>query len=487
MGVNVVCLMPVHPISKKNRRGLLGSPYSVADYGEVNPEFGTLEDLKNFVAIAHLIGMRVILDEPCGYSGTDHPWVEAHPEYYARTDSGALVSPSGRPDVYVYDYSNPEWRRAMIEALALLVDEADIDGFRFAAASEVPNDFWVRARKTLQHVKPIMFVAEGSDPDFVKEAFDADYNRAMIDTLNAIAATQSVNRFAYDRGQRLPRTDSEALLRLINAQSCAYPKGSLHVSMTGNNDLNRHEGTEKERYSDDANRTFTVLTFTLPGIPMFTTGQEVGHGKSFAVFGLDSLPDFTPNHITELYTKLESLRKLHPALWQEVGNEARIKLIPTGNSKVLAFEREAYNDRILVVANLSRYQHDLNFPDGAPDMRGLTNHLFSIVGDLPAQLQPWEFHIFAMPQTSDESIKEPRKVIIENTADSSLAMVAAKDLEAVRRYNRILKDEERDLQRILEDIRAGKMPEHRNKTPVRKKPAKPILSKDYNNGSIRWE
>src|SRR5690349_17121091 len=53
LGVDIVWLMPIHPIGVQNRKGSLGSPYSVRDYYGVNPEFGTLADLKSFVATAH--------------------------------------------------------------------------------------------------------------------------------------------------------------------------------------------------------------------------------------------------------------------------------------------------------------------------------------------------------------------------------------------------------------------------------------------------
>lgn len=175
LGFSTICLMPIHPISEKNRQGSFGSQYSIANFTAVNPEFGTLQDFKEFVRLAHMFEMKVILDETCTFSGMDHPWVKEHPEYYARTDSGEFVVAPGHPDAYKFDYSNPEWRRAMIDALQYWVSETGIDGYRFKAADEVPADFWVRARKTLQHVKPMAFIADASDPELMKEAFDADY------------------------------------------------------------------------------------------------------------------------------------------------------------------------------------------------------------------------------------------------------------------------------------------------------------------------
>src|SRR5262249_8937467 len=62
MGVTLVYLMPIHPIGKVNRKGSLGSPYSVADYTAIDPALGTEADLKSFVDEAHSLGMHVIMD-----------------------------------------------------------------------------------------------------------------------------------------------------------------------------------------------------------------------------------------------------------------------------------------------------------------------------------------------------------------------------------------------------------------------------------------
>ena len=62
LGVNVLWFMPIHPIGEINRKGELGSYYSIADYKAVNPEFGTMEDFKSLVDEAHKLGIYVMLD-----------------------------------------------------------------------------------------------------------------------------------------------------------------------------------------------------------------------------------------------------------------------------------------------------------------------------------------------------------------------------------------------------------------------------------------
>ena len=177
--------MPIHPISEKNRKGTLGSYYAVKDYKAVNPEFGTMEDLKEFVRTAHTHGIKVILDEVCNHTGCDNAWVTEHPEYYARNEKGEMFGPFDWTDTYKLDYSNPATRVAMIDVLKFWIREADIDGYRCDVAGEVPTDFWEEARPQLQAIKPVFMLAESSTPSLMSKAFDADYAWPMKDVFNA--------------------------------------------------------------------------------------------------------------------------------------------------------------------------------------------------------------------------------------------------------------------------------------------------------------
>ena len=88
LGITIVWLMPIHEIGAENRKGTLGSPYSVKDYYSVNPEFGTLDDLKAFVARAHELGLYVIIDWVANHTAWDNPLREEHPDWYERDWKG---------------------------------------------------------------------------------------------------------------------------------------------------------------------------------------------------------------------------------------------------------------------------------------------------------------------------------------------------------------------------------------------------------------
>ena len=95
MGIDIVWLMPIHPIGEVNRKGSMGSPYAVRDYRAVNPDLGTEEEFRAFVEEAHRLGMKVILDWVANHSAWDNPLTQEHPEWYARTPEGDMMPPLG--------------------------------------------------------------------------------------------------------------------------------------------------------------------------------------------------------------------------------------------------------------------------------------------------------------------------------------------------------------------------------------------------------
>ena len=103
LGVKVIWLMPVYPISMKNRKATgdlsvediedpeerekyLGSYYAISDYTDVNPEFGSFEDFEKLVETAHENDMYVILDWVANHTGWDHKWIEENPDYYTQNE-----------------------------------------------------------------------------------------------------------------------------------------------------------------------------------------------------------------------------------------------------------------------------------------------------------------------------------------------------------------------------------------------------------------
>ena len=122
MEVDILWFMPIQPIGIENRKGELGSYYSISDYTAVNPNFGTLEDFQSIVNQAHELGMKVILDWVANHTSFDHVWVAEHPEFYTKDVDGnfpiVAVDNDGNPtdwtDVADLNYDAPGMREAMI-------------------------------------------------------------------------------------------------------------------------------------------------------------------------------------------------------------------------------------------------------------------------------------------------------------------------------------------------------------------------------------
>ncbi|MGN0237233.1 MAG: alpha-amylase family glycosyl hydrolase [Lepagella sp.] len=389
LGIDVIWLMPIHPISLEQRKGSLGSYYAVQDYKKVNPEFGTFVDLKALVNAAHSLGMRVILDEVCNHTGADNPWVEQHPEYYARNDEGKMYGPYDWTDVFVLDYRNPDTRAAMTDALLFWVKEADVDGYRCDVAGEVLTDFWEEVRPKLQAVKSVMMLAEASKPELLAKAFDVDYAWPMKDLFNAIAATKGINKWAIDHKENRPAKSAIDIPALIEKQAKEFPVGSIHMNMITNHDLNSWEGTEFDRYGE-AVRTFAVLSFTLPGVPMMYTGQEVGFNHAFEFFEQDKvIPDYTQNDLTLFYQTLTTLKHGNKALKAHVP----ANFVKTPCDDILLMCRESEGDRVVVVANLSSQTVSLS-GDNLPAVSGLKDLFTGAPAALPASLTPWQYQVF---------------------------------------------------------------------------------------------
>ncbi|HEY7751177.1 MAG TPA: alpha-amylase family glycosyl hydrolase, partial [Ignavibacteriaceae bacterium] len=156
MGVGILWLMPIHPVGAVNRKGTLGSYYSVKDYKAVNPEFGTPEDFKALVDKIHSLGMFVIIDWVANHTAWDHKWITEHPEYYTKDSLGKIIAPvPDWTDVADLNFDNKNLWIEMIDALKFWVEEFNIDGYRCDVAGMIPIEFWLQTRNELEKIKNV--------------------------------------------------------------------------------------------------------------------------------------------------------------------------------------------------------------------------------------------------------------------------------------------------------------------------------------------
>lgn len=394
LGADILWLMPIHPISGLNRKGELGSYYAVKDYTAVNPELGTLEQFKDFVKKAHEQGFKVIIDWVPNHSGCDNAWVAEHPDWYARNEKGEMFGPYDWTDVFKFDYSNPEMRQGMTDAMKFWIEQADIDGFRCDVAMEVPTDFWNEVRPKLDAAKGgegIFMLAEASNPDLVEHAFNMAYNWPMKDVFNAIAATEGQRTFD---NHQLPVMHAGAIYDLVQQQNKDFVADSYLMNMITNHDLNTWEGTEFKRLGNLTN-AFAVLSFTLPGMPLIYTGQETGMDRAFEFFVKDNPPTFEPrNEYFGFYQKLTDLKHSQAAL--KAGLEGgEMVVYPTASEDIIAFSRSANGSEVFVIANLGNEIQDVVFKDNAPST-GVFNYDWFNGNEatMPSALAPGQYKVF---------------------------------------------------------------------------------------------
>ena len=377
LGIKILWLMPVYPISTTKSKGSLGSYYAVSDYKKVNPEFGSEEDLKNLIKSAHQNGIYVILDWVANHTGWDHIWLKEHPEYYTKNEKGEIIHTEGTDwtDVADLDYNNMEMRKEMRESMKYWVENFNIDGFRCDVAGMVPVDFWEETVNQLNTVKPVFMLAEGWEPELLENAFDMGYSWDTHHVMNAIAQGEKTVK-AWD--SRMVQIDT------------LYQKDDILMNFTSNHDENSWNGTVKERLGEAA-ELFAVLTYIAPGMPLIYSGQEYDMDKRLLFFEKDTIIKKKRNFFP-LYKKLGNLKIENSAL--DTGPEAASyqRIATSNDDKVLAIMRKKGNDQIVFVANMT--DKPLRFSLADDSFEGInyfTNKKIHLKKGEALNLQPWDY------------------------------------------------------------------------------------------------
>lgn len=335
LGVDVVWLMPIHPIGVEGRKGSLGSYYAIRDYCAINPESGTLEDFDHFVEVAHDLGLRVVIDWVANHTSPDHPWVSGKAaDWYVRDAEGKTIVEYDWTDIAKLNYDNQDMRAEMEKSMRFWLDRG-IDGFRCDVAYQVPRDFWsgVIARARADYSRRLYFLAEGEEPWLHEAGFDATYAWKMHHLLNDIA-----------RG----KTNADSLVRHLLWNQEEYGSDACRLAFTSNHDENSWNGTEYERMGD-AWKVMSVLCWTLPNTqPLIYTGQEVGYNHRFRFFEKDPMPDWNHNAATDFYENLATIKHAHKAL---SSNNAGFELVSKVDSNFV-FRRFLDEDTVTVAVSL---------------------------------------------------------------------------------------------------------------------------------------
>ncbi len=338
LGIKVLWFMPIQPIGEKNRKGRLGSPYSIANYTAVNPALGSMADFKSVVNTAHARGMKVILDWVANHTAFDHVWAADNLDYYTLKDGKQIVpkdevgNTTDWTDVAELNFDNKEMRADMIEDMKFWVRECNIDGFRCDMAGYVPLNFWEEAVLALASEKEGLFwLAEWDDPK-MHRVFQMTYGWEPYHIMNDVA-----------RG----KVGTEKIAEYLEKESSKFPDDAYRMYFTTNHDENAFNGTVAERMGKNGD-AMTVLAFTLTGMPLLYNGQEAGLNKRLAFFDKDEI-SWTNKKKAKLFQKLMVIKQTNKALWNGIfGGRPKVLF---ANGKQFGFIREKGPDVIMVLTN----------------------------------------------------------------------------------------------------------------------------------------
>ena len=382
LGVKIIWLMPIHPISETKRKGTLGSYYSISNYKEINPEFGNKEDFDKLITEAHKNEMYVILDWVANHTGWDHHWIKTNPEFYTKNSSGEIIDPInpstgeswGWTDVADLNFDNMEMQEEMIQAMEYWVKEHNIDGYRLDAAHSCPASFWKKSIDRLNETKKVLMLAESDGYHTggfeLIELFNMSYNWSGHHVLNRIFKKENNSKDL-----------KENIVRNINDYSSEH----ILMNFTSNHDENTWAGTVFDRYGNGA-KTFAALTYFLPGIPLIYNGQEYGLDKRLAFFEKDFIPK-KESDFFDFYKKLNKLKKENNLL--NIDPKIKFEVIETNSNNLVCFKRSIGEESIYFIANLSETKQEVQ--------TGVKKKLRSLnkQGEVSLEnnvLEPWEFH-----------------------------------------------------------------------------------------------
>jgi len=347
MGVEILWLMPIHPIGEENRKGTLGSYYSIVDYTEVNPEFGSKEDLKNLVDTAHEHDMKVIIDWVANHTAWDAVWTETNPEYYETDEDGNFVKPDEDwEDVIQLDVENRDMWEAMIQAMEYWVRDYDIDGFRADVAYMVPTEFWITARERLDQIKPVFMLAEAEEPE-LHQAFDMSYAWDYASTIRSVGSGEE---------------GLEAIDETLNENFERFDKEDYRMFFTTNHDENSWTGSDTDMYGENF-ENFAVLSATVWGMPLIYNGQESGLDKQLEFFEKDEI-EWGDYKYQDFYQSLLKLNRENTALHNgEAGGDYE-KVETDSDDHIFAYKRVKGDEEVFVILNFADREVDFTFNAG---------------------------------------------------------------------------------------------------------------------------
>ncbi len=333
IGVNVLYLMPIYPVGVVKS---VNSPYSVKDYSAVNPEFGTLTDLRALVDGAHARGLSVMLDWVANHTSFDNAWITDHPDWYLRDGAGTILSPpnTNYTDVAQLNFTSAAMRLAMISAMKSWVYTANVDGFRCDYADPIPASFWVQAIDTLRNIRShkLLLLAEGTNSSNFTSGFDYNFGFGFYGGLRNVYGNNG---------------SATTFTTLNTSEYVGAATTQQVVRYTTNHDVNGSDGTPVALFGGNAGAMSAfVVASCFKGVPFVYNGQEAGMTTPIT-FPFTSVKIKWGAHsdVKRAYQQLLTARAASPALQHGTP-------VAYSTADVCAFTKTAGTDQALVLVNV---------------------------------------------------------------------------------------------------------------------------------------
>lgn len=335
LGVDVLWLMPIHPVGVKGRRGSLGDPYAVRDFDAIDPALGDAASLRALVDAAHARGMRVIMDWTLNRSSVDHPYTRSHPHWYTRrADGGIYYAVPNRDEFAGFDFTDRALRRTLIDSMRGWIERIGFDGLRFDDSDITPCDFLDEIRADLAMLRP--------DIALISQSYDEFHHLAACDLTYEGGTREMLRRVACGEA------DGAAFARYWNESTYSFPRGALRMRWLED----KEQGRASAFLGRAAHRPAAAVLLAMDGVPHLLMGQEfdeptwTGWPVLFEPYRLNwSAFD---GELYAHYQTLIALRRRHAALC--TGNTRFLEDLPPG---AIGLSRSADHERIVVLANLS--------------------------------------------------------------------------------------------------------------------------------------
>ena len=384
-GVDIIWIMPIQKIGVLERKGTLGSYYAITNYCEFNPEFGTRADFEHFLAKAHELGMKVILDWVANHTAPDSEWTQNEGWHY-RDSLGNLMVQYDWTDISKLNYDNHDMRAEMKKAMHWWMDSIGIDGFRCDVAGEVPTDFWNDAMAEIRAKHPDMFtLAEDEDKaqELTETAFDMYYGWTLHHLMNGVAQGKNTVEDLWGYFAKVDTTIRQEAIRM---------------NFTSNHDENSWNGTEFERMGD-ATDLFAAFTYVVPGMPMIYTGQMSGNHHRLEFFEKDTIDRVENAPQKALYKGLNDLRANNRALWSNEKGAPMVRLA-ADNDKVFACVRTKScpkhgDNTVIAIMNMSAEPQTvtLDLTNLAGEYNCICGKTMTLEATQTLELTPWKYII----------------------------------------------------------------------------------------------